>query len=139
MDLEGQDKRVQALLAQEQAWTQAHLKFDKRRLEAILSDSFVKLDADGQLIDKEQLLASYDPNVRRWQIAESRHHQVWIQGQVGIVAGWWRGKGANQGVPFDYRARFIAIYALEGGEWRLTSEHSVPVDENLGEPYWPAG
>ena len=76
------------------------------------------------VVDKEQLLRSYDPEKRKWQIAESTDHQVWLQGEVALLLGRWRGKGVNDGIPFDYYANFLAVYVLEQGEWRMLTEYS---------------
>jgi ketosteroid isomerase-like protein len=131
--------QVRRVLAQEQAWAAAHRQFDRDALEAILSESFMKLDAEGRIIDKDMLLEGYDPENRSWQVAESSDHQVTIVGDTALAFGRWRGKGMNHGVAFDYEAHFLAVYVLEDGSWRMLSEHSVPIDGAASASPEPAG
>jgi ketosteroid isomerase-like protein len=49
-------------------------------------------------------------------------------GEIALLIGRWRGKGQNQGQGFDYTARFLAVYHLEGSEWKLISDVSIPLE-----------
>jgi hypothetical protein len=63
--------REEALIAVEKAWTAAHLALDLDTIEDLLSGQYRQIQADGSLIDKDELLASYRSGKRRWDIAES--------------------------------------------------------------------
>jgi ketosteroid isomerase-like protein len=117
-----------SLIAVEQAWVEAHCNLDLEMLESILSDQYRQIQADGQVIGKDELLASYGSGLRKWGIAESDQHEIRILGGTALLIGRWRGKGENQGEEFDYTARFLAVYQLEDGEWKLVSDVSVAID-----------
>lgn len=116
------------ILAVEERWVAAHRSLDLRSIDAILSDDFRQILPDGSVVGKEELLASYRSGSRRWEIARSDELEVHIRGEIAWVIGRWRGKGENNGVAFDYQARFLAIYGLEAGEWKLTAELSNPIE-----------
>ena len=63
-----------------------------------------------------------------WEIAECDEHEVRLLCDVGLLIGFWRGVGENNGEKFDYSARFLAVYQLEDGEWKLISDVSVPLE-----------
>lgn len=121
------NNREDALIAVEKAWTAAHLASDLDTIENLLSDQYRQIQADGSVIDKDELLASYRSGERRWDIAESDQYEIRFFGELALLIGRWRGKGQNQGQRFDYTARFLAVYHLELGAWKLVSDVSIPL------------
>jgi ketosteroid isomerase-like protein len=81
------------------------------------------------VIGKGELLASYRSGLRKWEIAESDQYEIRLLENVALLIGRWRGKGENQGKKFDYSARFLAVYQLDGGHWKLVSDLSIPLGE----------
>lgn len=116
------------IIAVEQAWAAAHRNLDLDRIEHILSDQYRQVQADGSVIGKDELLASYRSGQRNWELAESDQYEIRLLGEVALLIGRWRGKGENEGKRFDYCARFLAVYQLEKGEWKLVSDVSVPLE-----------
>lgn len=127
MNLEANSERVTELIATELRWAKAHRELNLDTIVEILSDEYRHIQADGSVIGKDQLLKSYRSGERFWQIAESSEHEVQIIGEVAILTGLWRGKGVNAGKDFDYTARFLAVFVLEGRRWKLLSDVSVPL------------
>lgn len=121
------DKQRAQVIAVEQAWVEAHRNLDLDTLEHILSDQYRQIQADGKVIGKQDLLASYRSGLRNWEIAASDQYEIRLLGETALLIGRWRGKGQNQGEKFDYSARFLAVYRLEAGEWKLISDVSVPL------------
>lgn len=128
MDNSAAGRRIQQVIAREEAWTKAHRRLDIHAIENLLSDEFVKLQADGSILDKQGLLASYASGERSWEIAESTEHSVRLSGDCAILVGRWRGVGVNKGQPFDYEALFTSVYVFEQDDWRIITEHSVSLD-----------
>jgi ketosteroid isomerase-like protein len=120
---------LEKLLKTEQKWADAHLSLDLNALEDILSDQYRQIQSDGSVIEMGELLTSYRSGNRRWNVAESDEHEVRILGDVAILIGRWRGAGINNGEAFDYAARFLAVYQLEDGDWKLIADVSVPINE----------
>jgi hypothetical protein len=123
------DELALEILAVEARWTQAHFSLDLAVIDSILSAGYRHLAADGSIITRDQLLVSYGSGNRSWEIATSTDHDVQVLDEVAIVTGIWRGKGINTGEPFDYRARFLAVYRREGGAWKLFRDVSVPLPD----------
>ncbi len=126
MDLE--TKPIAEVLEVESLWVAAHRNLDLEILRDILSDDYRQIQSDGTVIGKEELLNSYRSGFRKWEIAKSDEYEVRLLGNVALLIGRWRGVGENNGEKFDYSARFLAVYQLEDGEWKLISDVSVPLE-----------
>ena len=126
MDLES--KLIAEVLEVESLWVAAHRNLDLEILRDILSDDYRQIQSDGTVIGKGDLLNSYRSGFRRWEIAISDEYEVRLLGNVALLIGRWRGVGENNGEKFDYSARFLSVYQLEYGEWKLISDVSVPLD-----------
>jgi len=113
----------------ERRWVEAHRNLDLDSISEILADDYRQIQADGTVIGKDELIASYNSGNRRWEIAESDDYEVRFMGSAALLIGRWRGKGENDGKLFDYTARFLAVYRLDDGEWKLVSDVSVPLEE----------
>jgi ketosteroid isomerase-like protein len=122
-------KLIDEVIATERSWVKAHFELDLDTLASILSDSYRQIQADGSVIGKEALLESYRSGDRKWEVAESDEYDVRLYGETAVLMGRWRGVGENAGERFDYWARFLAVYALEEGSWKLVADVSVPLDE----------
>jgi ketosteroid isomerase-like protein len=122
-------KLIEEVIATERSWVKAHLDLDLDTIASILSDGYRQIQPDGSVIGKEQLLASYRSGERKWEVAESDDYEVRPYGETALLIGRWRGVGENAGERFDYRARFLAVYVLEVGSWKLAADVSIPLDE----------
>ncbi|MEA3336709.1 MAG: nuclear transport factor 2 family protein [Chloroflexota bacterium] len=119
-------RKIAGVIETEKRWAAAHLDLDMDTIEAILSDEFMQIEADGSVIGKDELLISYRSGDRGWEIAQSDEYEVRLMGDVAILTGRWRGKGQNAGESFDYTARFMAVYRLEEDVWKQVAAVSVP-------------
>lgn len=124
--METEREIIQAVLEAEQRWAQAHLDLDLAVIESLLSDRYRHFGPDGSVTGKSDLLDSYASGNRYWEVAESTDHEVQILGGVAVLTGLWRGVGVNTGEAFDYSARFVCLYVLEDGAWRLYLDWSMP-------------
>ena len=117
---------IQQVIQRDLEWAQAHLELDLEIIEQILSEDYQQRQPDGTYIGKKELLTSYGSGNRHWEVAESTDHHIQIDKNVAVVIGRWRGIGINNGERFDYRARFLSIYKLENGSWRMILDISMP-------------
>ena len=113
------------MLEAEKEWALAHLKTDINVLDSLMHPDYSILRPDGRVWDKEKALASYVPGKRDWVEARSSEHIVNIYGSTAIVIGLWRARGVNNGEPFDYCARYTAVWVRSDGELRIVSDHST--------------
>jgi len=106
------------VLAAEQQLASAHATHDLRRIATLLHDDYRILQPNGTVETKAEVLASYADDDRQWDRAEVTDLMVTLRGAVAQVVGIWRATGSNDGVLFDYRARFLSVWLKEGDEWR---------------------
>ena len=123
----GEDRMVEEVIAAERRWVQAHRDLDLDALENLLEDDYVQIRPDGSVIGKREALESYRSGKRRWDHAESDQYHVIMLGNSAVLVGRWIGRGENEGEPFDYTARFMAIYSKRDETWRLVADQSTPL------------
>ncbi len=82
---------------------------------------------DGCVWDKKTALASYVPGTRDWEEARSSKHIVNIYGDTAIVIGLWEARGVNNGVVFDYQARYTSVWVKEEDLLRMVSDQSTEI------------
>jgi len=56
-------------------------------------------------------------------------HRISIFGDVAILTGRWISRGENNGLSFDYTARFMAVYVCRSGAWHLVTDQPTPLSE----------
>lgn len=127
-------KVIAEIMAAEGAWVQAHLDLDLVTLDRIMADEYLAVGSNGELIDKQQTLASYGSGLRHWEVAEGSDYVVYVYDQTAVLIGRWKGVGTNSGEPFDYLARFVSVYVKRDGRWQMVSAQSTTIEDQL-----PAG
>ena len=118
---------IEELLAIEHEWAAAHRNGDFATMERLMADDFVKVLPDGSLANKAEVLASLRDQHRSWYFAAGDEYDVRILGDAAVVIGRWRGRGSNNGQPFDYSARFSSIYVRRDGRWLMLTEQSTTI------------
>ena len=108
----------QRVLAAERQLASAHVAHDLRRIATLLHDDYRILQPNGTVETRAEVLAAYADDERYWDRAEVTDLSVVVHGMVAQVVGVWRATGSNNGVAFDYRARFLSVWLKEGDEWR---------------------
>lgn len=118
---------TQEVLAAEEEWTQAHLKTDVKTIDRLMHPDYTIIKPDGEVWNKETALASYVPGKRNWTEARSSKHCVRIYGDTAIVIGLWTAKGENNGIAFDYSARYTSLWVKENDNLRMVSDQSTKI------------
>ena len=113
------------VLRAENDWAEAHLKTDANALDNLMHPDYSIIRPDGSVWNKEKALSSYVPGKRNWEIAESTDHMINVYGNVAVVVGIWRAKGVNNGVHFNYKARYSSVWAKNGGVLRIVLDQST--------------
>ena len=120
---------LEEVLSAETEWTQAHLETDIIALDRLMHQNYSIIKPNGTVWDKKTALASYIPGKRDWEEAESTDHTVNVYGDVAVVIGLWKAKGVNNGVLFDYSARYSSVWVKESGNLRMVLDQSTELTD----------
>jgi hypothetical protein len=96
-----------------------------KALERLMHPDYTIIKPDGSVWNREKALSSYIPGKRVWDAAQSSDHHVRIFDKTAIVIGLWKARGVNNGVPFDYQARYTSIWVEENGILMMVSDQST--------------
>ena len=115
------------VLKAEEKWAKAHLETDVDVIGDLMHPDYTIIKPNGGIWDRETALASYIPDKREWDEAESSDHTVNIYGETALVIGVWKAKGFNNGTPFDYQARYTSLWVNVNGKLRIVSDQSTDI------------
>jgi ketosteroid isomerase-like protein len=107
------------LIAMEHLWSQAFVNKDARALDAILDETFINIDSDGNLETKAELLAEVKTSTTVQFLTESM--VVHLHGHTAIVTGVFVIKGVDRGKPYSQRVRFLDVWFRKNGQWMSMS------------------
>jgi len=113
------------ILALENVWNRAVVQKDVGALNQLLADGFVATGTDGSFMNKAQFINSIrDKNYHPQQMLNETVN-VHPHANFSIATGIYRERGTDHNKPYDIRARFTDVWALENGEWRCVSSHAT--------------
>jgi ketosteroid isomerase-like protein len=127
MDRVAREAAVAAVLAAEREWTDAFRRGDVTAIDAMMAAEYVQITDDGRAVGREEVIRSLREDGRAWEYAESDEHDVRVYGDAAVVIGRWTARGVNNGVRFDYRARFLSVYVRRDGRWLVATDQSTPI------------
>lgn len=113
------------IVAMEHIWSQAYVLKDSKALEKILDDSFMKVESDGRLMAKADVLAEVMSSSQRQVVTESM--VVRLHGDTAIVTGILLKKGVERGKPFVRRERFMDTWLRRKGDWVTLAGLATPL------------
>jgi len=115
------DPQSEELLAAERRFDAALLFADAGALDALLAEEFFLNDFLGGVTRKPQLLESLGSGELRFHGIVPHDLCVRVYREAGIVTGWTEMKAEYRGTVSEVRSRFLHVYVLAGGTWRLVS------------------
>ena len=118
---------IDEVILAERAWVEAHRRLDLNVIEKMLSEDYRQIRGDGKVIGKEEVLSSYSSENRQWDFADSDEYHIRIYGATAVLIGRWRARGINNGLKFDYTARFKTVYVKQRNIWQLVSDQSTEI------------
>jgi ketosteroid isomerase-like protein len=96
---------------------------DAAALERLLADGFTLVGSDAGVQTREEVLAEVRTGEPRYERFENVDMTARLWGDVAMVRGVTRLKGAAAGAPFELEVRFTDLLVREDGRWRLVSSH----------------
>ena len=117
------------LRAQADRWDKAIVARQATEIEANMSEDFRQIDSAGGTRDGQAfLVAILDPKL---QIDPYTVEDFDIRryGDVALLSGRTQMTGHYDGAAFSSHYRYIDVYALQDGQWRVVSVQITPVRE----------
>jgi ketosteroid isomerase-like protein len=122
----GSDDGVTAkVLSLEQLWNQAEVAKDTHSLNQLLSDTFLFVDVDGSLQNKDQFLASVSDRSEHIDSIRSESMLSHVHGDTVIVTGVYHEKGSLNGKPYYHHGRFTDTWIRDGSAWLCAASQST--------------
>jgi ketosteroid isomerase-like protein len=110
-----QDSDKMRVLALENAWNEAESHNDTKALASLLAPTFVYTDAEGSVMDRDQLLASVRASRSTQIVNEGMKAESY--GTAMVVTGSYREQGTENGKAYTHRGRFTDTWILRDGQW----------------------
>jgi len=118
---------AQALVDLENRWVEALVKADTTKLDAILVDTFVDTDEEGNQTDKRGVLAALKSGDLKMASIELSDMHVHAYGNSAVVTGTAAQSGAFRGQSLVPRIVFTDTFVLQNGKWRAVASHRSAV------------
>jgi len=122
----GEDSAVVGL---ENAWKQAELQHDTSAASALLADSFLYVDGQGQLQTKAQYVAGIGDKSYRPEEIKNEDLKVVMYGDTAIVTSAYLARGFDSGQHFAQRGRFVDVWVKLGGKWLCVSSQDTFIEQ----------
>jgi ketosteroid isomerase-like protein len=114
-----------AIRGLEYAWNQAEMHHDVKAVDALLADSFIRVDNRGQFVTKQEYLRGIADASERSQQVVNEDIAVFIYGDTAIAASTYHVKGTRKGKAFVERGRFIDTWVRLRGDWRCVANQET--------------
>jgi ketosteroid isomerase-like protein len=111
------------VIAMENAWNKAELTNDANAVQLLLADDFVMTTAEGELYNKQQMVASIRDKSYQPSALQSSDMVVHTFGNTAIVTGAYYEKGVDKGKPWDRRGRFTDTWIFMDNRWQCVASH----------------
>lgn len=121
-----------AIRGLEYAWNQAELHHDSKALDALLAETFVRVDSRGWLTGKAQYVKEIGSSSTQSQEIVNEDILVHMYGDMAIAVSTYHVKGSRKGKPFVDRGRFIDTWVRLNGKWQCVANQETLVDNDTG-------
>jgi hypothetical protein len=118
---------VQELIKLKQQWTRAEDTRDIKFLDGLLAEDFEAGTAQGDVINKEQLIKRIEAPERKIDEHSSDDIRVRVYENVAVMTDHTTIRGANNGKPFGGEFRFVRIFVKQGGRWQVVLAQATPL------------
>lgn len=115
------------IIALERQWRQAALTSDIPAMDKLLSDDYLGITANGEVLTKTQQLDHMRD--RRLVITQLQTSELKIKlvGNIAIVTSLAQVEGTSDGEPLHGAYRYTRVYQrMPGGIWKVTSFEVTP-------------
>jgi hypothetical protein len=118
------DTQESKLLVLEHLWNEAQVHRDERALEAMIADTFVDTEWDGEVTNRGRFLADISDPKFKPSLVSIQDTKVNLIRNTAIVTGVYHTKGSYNGKPYDHLGRFTDTWIFDDGKWQCFASHT---------------
>ena len=118
-----QDEVLKVIENYDKAWDRK----DVGSLERILSPNYVYFSSDGQIRSRQYMFDFLRSPDYVLNSAARSEIQVHRQADTIVASSRWKGHGSYQGKEFTDDQRCGLVFARDGRDWKLLSEHCTQI------------
>jgi ketosteroid isomerase-like protein len=112
----------------EELWRIAELNADTGQMDKLLSDDYVGISMNGQIVTKTQQLARMRSRQLVITKIDLNDVKVKLIGSAAIVTSQAQVEGTNDGTPMHGTYRYTRVYTrLPSGAWKITNFEATRV------------
>jgi hypothetical protein len=112
------------LIVLEHIWNEAQVTRDAPVLDAMVAESFVNTEYDGEVSDKAKFLADVRDPLFKPDSMNVDGMKVRFYQNTAVVTGSYHAKGTYQGKAYDHLGRFTDTWVFQSGKWVCVASHS---------------
>jgi hypothetical protein len=118
------DTQESKLLVLEHLWNEAQVHRDERALQAMIADTFVDTEWDGEVSNRGRFLADISDPKFKPSLVAIQDTKVNLIRNTAIVTGVYHTKGSYNGKPYDHLGRFTDTWIFDDGKWQCVASHT---------------
>ena len=120
---------IETLRQQVDAWDRAIVAKDRDRIAANMAEDFRQIDRAGAVHDKDAFLRAILDTRLEMEPYTVEELDIRLHGETALVMGRTRMHGRYDGQPFSTHSRFVDVYVLDDGEWRIVNVQITGIGE----------
>lgn len=121
------DSVEKTLIGLEKSWAKAIEAKDVKAMDAILADSFISVEPDGQLLNKKQYLEARVKDPEKIESSSLEDMQVRVHGHAATVTGRYLVKGKLNDARVTHEFRWVDVFISQNGSWKCVSTQLTPL------------
>jgi hypothetical protein len=114
-----------SLLEAAQRLAEAERRGDVRALEQLVAADYAGYDPAGRPRDLPGVVGAYAEGRVRLTTLERSDLRARVLGDTGLVTGVGAFRGKQGAEPFDFRLRFLEVYAWRDERWQLVASQDT--------------
>jgi ketosteroid isomerase-like protein len=126
--MNGEDA-VQQLIKVKKEWGEAEKNRDLAFLDKLYGDDLEIGTSQGDVLNKQQMLARVKDPDHKWDQIDSDHIQVRVYGNVAVMTDQTTVRGTDKGKPFGGLYRFVRVFVKRQGRWQAVLAQATPLKQ----------
>jgi ketosteroid isomerase-like protein len=112
----------------EKDWNQAIIKNDADAIGRFVSDDWVIIDPEGNVIEKMRFLGVIKAGDLTHESMEFEDLRVRVYGDTAVITAQAKSKGKYKGQAFNTHERSTSVYAKKDGRWQCVITQLTPIN-----------